>query len=57
MVYEDRFDDVFEGFQEASAVEVVEDLTDLDADDGSRRLRGGRPVAFPGSAGGASDHG
>ena len=25
VVYEDRFDDVFEGFQEASAVEVVED--------------------------------
>ena len=57
VVYEDRFDDVFEGFQEASAVEVVEDLHDLDADDGSRRLCGGRPVVFPGSAGGASDHG
>ena len=41
VVYEDRFDDVFEGFQEASAVEVVEDLPDLDADDGSRRLCGG----------------
>ena len=36
MVYEDRFDDVCEGFQEASAVEVVEDPPpDLDADDGS----------------------
>ena len=36
VVYEDRFDDVFEGFQEASAVEVVEDPPpDLDADDGS----------------------
>ena len=35
VVYEDRFNDVFEGFQEASAVEVVEDLPDLDADDGS----------------------
>lgn len=35
MVYEDHFDDVFEGFQEASAVEVVEDLPDLDADGGS----------------------
>jgi len=35
VVYEDHFDDVFEGFQEASAVEVVEDPPDLDADDGS----------------------
>ena len=35
VVYEDHFDDVFEGFQEASAVEVVEDLPDLDADGGS----------------------
>ena len=35
VVHEDHFDDVFEGFQEASAVEVVEDLPDLDADGGS----------------------
>ena len=35
VVHEDHFDDVFEGFQEASAVEVVEDIPDLDADGGS----------------------